>query len=92
MRHPDENVTEFTDEVYEHENRAYPGGDWEQSEPRYVDTVSYTSSSSSLSMAVLSHLQLLIIIKQIIRIPQEGMNIIGEQDSLSSWFFPPMGT
>ena len=41
-------------------------------------------------MAVLSHLQQLIVIKQIIRMPHNTMNISGEQGLLSSGFLPPM--
>ena len=43
IRHLEENLTEFLDEVYEHEARTIPGGDWKPDNPRYVDSVRKTS-------------------------------------------------
>ena len=39
IRHTDESLTEYSDRVYEHETRKYPGGDWEEGNPKYVDLV-----------------------------------------------------
>jgi len=43
-RHPDENLTEFFDKVYEHETRKFPGGDWEPAKPRYEDLNGYKTT------------------------------------------------
>ena len=39
IRQHEENLTEFLDEVYEHQARKFPGGDWKPDNPRYVDSV-----------------------------------------------------
>lgn len=39
MRQLEENLTEFLDEIYEHQARTFPGGDWKPDNPRYVDSV-----------------------------------------------------
>jgi len=38
IRQLEENLTEFLDEVYEHEARNFPGRDWTPDNPRYVDS------------------------------------------------------
>lgn len=43
IRQREENHTEFQDEVYEHEARTSPSGDWKPDDPRYVDLVRKTS-------------------------------------------------
>ena len=35
----EENLMEFLDEVYEHQAREIPGGDWKPDNPGYVDSV-----------------------------------------------------
>ena len=39
IHRPDESLTEYSDQVYEHETRKYPGGEWEEAKPKYVDLV-----------------------------------------------------
>ena len=39
IHRPDESLTEYSDQVYEHETRKYPGGEWEEGKPKYVDLV-----------------------------------------------------
>ncbi|KAL9983680.1 hypothetical protein ACROYT_G005896 [Oculina patagonica] len=38
VRQLEKNLTEFLDEVYEHQARKFPGGHWEPDNPRYVDS------------------------------------------------------
>ncbi|KAJ7336514.1 hypothetical protein OS493_011724 [Desmophyllum pertusum] len=38
IQQPEGNLTEFLDEVYEHEARKFPGWDWEPDKPRYVNS------------------------------------------------------
>lgn len=39
IRQLEKNLTEFLDEVYEHQARKFPGGHWDPDNPRYVDSV-----------------------------------------------------
>ena len=39
IHYPEESLTEYSDQVYEHETRKYPGGEWEEGKPKYVDLV-----------------------------------------------------
>lgn len=43
IHYPEESLTEYSDQVYEHETRKYPGGEWEEGKPKYVDLVKKTS-------------------------------------------------
>ncbi|CAH3022077.1 unnamed protein product, partial [Porites evermanni] len=47
IHRPDESLTEYSDQVYEHETRKYPGGEWEEGKPKYVDLDGNETSLSS---------------------------------------------